>query len=228
MSLNDIQLFVSEQIPVVKNNVTIVGGSTFNNGYMFHIGTTDMSNKPYIPRIGDRQGKTEDRTVPRVTVAPTLLGCIYGYASMIVSGLDNKIGGYYIHCLPFEFCLKPTKRLVYDQDLTNEHWLVRYNKQTTTYRASRIGRMVVGNIKFTPRPGRYADVVVEILVEVNEPLPYNETQVLQPGHYLLELKYEEDLLTDKVLISPISRGDFDKRRLYVCDKALESLKSSAW
>ena len=121
MSINDIQLFVSEQIPLVKNNVTIVDGETFNKGLMYHIGTTDMSNKPYIPRIGERQGKTEDRTVPRVTVAPTLLGCIYGYAMVVISGMDNNIAGYYIHSLPFEYCLKPTKKLVFDQELTNEH-----------------------------------------------------------------------------------------------------------
>ena len=228
MSINDIQLFVSEQIPLVKNNVTIVDGATFNKGLMYHIGTTDMSNKPYIPRIGERQGKTEDRTVPRVTVAPTLLGCIYGYAMVVISGKDNNIAGYYIHSLPFEYCLKPTKKLVFDQELTNEHWLVRYNKDTTVYKASRIGRMVVGKIDIKPRPKKFAEVTLTVLVEVNQEMPFNEVETMAPGYYQVSLLYEGLMLTDKVTISPISKSAFEKERLYICDKSLESLKSSTW
>ena len=228
MSINDIQLFVSEQIPLVKNNVTIVDGDTFNKGLMYHIGTTDMSNKSYIPRIGERQGKTEDRTVPRVTVAPTLLGCIYGYAMVVISGKDNNIAGYYIHSLPFEYCLKPTKKLVFDQELTNEHWLVRYNKDTTVYKASRIGRMVVGKIDIKPRPKKFAEVTLTVLVEVNQEMPFNEVETMAPGYYQVSLLYEGLMLTDKVTISPISKSAFEKERLYICDKSLESLKSSTW
>ena len=228
MSINDIQLFVSEQIPLVKNNVTIVDGATFNKGLLYHIGTTDMSNKPYIPRIGERQGKTEDRTVPRVTVAPTLLGCIYGYATVVISGMDNNIAGYYIHSLPFEYCLRPTKKLVFDQELTNEHWLVRYNKDTTVYKASRIGRMVVGKIDIKPRPKKSPEVTLTVLVEVNQEMPFNEVETMAPGHYQVSLLYEDLMLTDKVIISPISKSDFEKERLYICDKSLESLKSSTW
>ena len=228
MSINDIQLFVSEQIPLVKNNVTIVDGATFNKGLMYHIGTTDMSNKSYIPRIGERQGKTEDRTVPRVTVAPTLLGCIYGYATVVISGMDNNIAGYYIHSLPFEYCLKPTKKLVFDQELTNEHWLVRYNKDTTVYKASRIGRVVVGKIDIKPRPKKSPEVTLTVLVEVNQEMPFNEVETMAPGYYQVSLLYEDLMLTDKVTISPISKSDFEKERLYICDKSLESLKSSTW
>src|ERR1700741_3061096 len=63
----------------VRKNVTVVTPEEVKQDYFLHI-STDTSIKKFVPVIGRRQAYSEDRSVPRVTVAPTLLGCFIGYA----------------------------------------------------------------------------------------------------------------------------------------------------
>ena len=224
MSMNDIQTFLSEQTPLVKNNCTILSAEDLGTNLMYHIGTTKMNNDPYVPRIGDRQADSEDRTVPRVTVSTCLLGCLYGYATAVVSALKNEISGFYIHKLPFEHCLKPTKKLVSDRDVSDEHWLVRYNKDTTTYQGFFIGRLVIESILTKPRiEGRFTVTDLTVLIEVTEDIPLTKKTVLKEGRYRLLINYGVDKVTSVLNALPVNKGEFDKVKKQTVGASLEKI-----
>ena len=151
LSREQIDSYLKIQTNLVRRNATILSHKDLGQEYMLHISHKNMEGEKYQPWIGARQGITEDRTVPRITVAPYLIGCIHGYAEALYSFIEqgNK-GIFYIHKIPFTHCLKPTTRLVYDADLTDEHWLVRYNKETTFYYPKLVGKFIVSGVQLDP------------------------------------------------------------------------------
>ena len=188
--LDDITETLSTFTESVRKNLTVVSRDEARAPYLLHV-TTEKKPK-YIPRIGTKQAPTEDRTVTRITAADTLLGCILGYAILwnnIIeyTGMDLKKGsflnGLYIQKIPFEYMLKPTKKLVYDQDATNEHWLVSYNKHTTEYPSELIGKFIVEKIEVNPNKDSATTDVYHILVESNEPIWLTNDIVLSKGYH---------------------------------------------
>lgn len=217
MSKLEIEHYFSIQSDKVKKNASIVSADELGQDFMLHISKKNMSKTPYTPIIGHRQALSEDRSVPRVTVAPTLLGCIYGFAAMIQHiasyspehDKDYK-QGFYIHAIPFEYCLKPNNKLVYDASLTSEHWLVRYNEQTNVYNGKLIGKIFCNKLTFLPVSNKTNTITVELYVSIDkaEGIKFNDKVHLDKGFYAIEFEYEKLMLKNKLNPKPITSEEF--------------------
>lgn len=180
----------------VELNSEVVTPESLQQKHLFHI-SKDTNVKEFIPRIGDRQGKTEDRTVPRITVAPTLLGCMIGYAGQTHDFFDlpstgepqdlKYKGGYKIYAFEFNAAVKPNARLVYDANMSGEHWLVSFSPENSTYKAVSAGKMFYSNMVLTARAGKLpiisGDLYVEITLE--EGCRFSKNIFLPKGYYLI-------------------------------------------
>lgn len=197
----------------VKNNITIIDANELKYPFMYHVGAE--KNPTYIPRIGQRQSDKEDRTVPRVTVSTSLIGCILGYSMLMYNFFnlpdtrDNK-GGLYIHRVPFEYALKPTSKLTYVR-WSDEHWLTTYNKDTVTYKGQCIGKLIVKEVLCKPIRDSYPDYTVKALLELTAPMPFSSHQELNPGYYLLTIPFNDKLThknTNKIIIENSTKEEF--------------------
>lgn len=191
--------------PEVANNLSIVMPPDMNNGIVYHI--AQNRQKEMFPFISKRQAPSEDNTVPRVHVCPTLIGCFRGYATMVDTSLmkipieskkdkrktehksftDYK-GGYYIHELQATVALSPTKKLVFDVEESEELWLVTYNELTKSYPAKVIGKLILCEIVFKPEVGKYPNITTKYAVEVTsiDGLKLDNRKFLGKGYWMVE------------------------------------------
>ncbi len=139
--------------PNVKKNTTIVLADD-KNPYALHI--SKIKQKYLTPNISKKSSANEDNTVVRVYVSDNLLGCIIGYYSLIHESIFNQSTEngfkniYYLHYIPYNFAIKPNSKLVYDADVTNEYWLIPYNKNTVKYKTDKISEFFVNETTITP------------------------------------------------------------------------------
>lgn len=182
--------------PKVQRNVKIVTPEDVGQDYFLHI-SIDTRLRVFTPYISQSQSRMEDRTVPRVTVAPTLLGCMIGYSraetdftdlepgkSQKQSG-ESYQGGWKIYALPFKVALKPTARLVYDSRMSDEHWLVSYNAKTATYTPETAGKAFYHVITLVGRNGKMPEAFGELYVEVIKPegIRFSKKIFLKKGYW---------------------------------------------
>lgn len=222
MSLKEIQSYVSLLVDKVADNVTIVAAKDIKQDYMLHISPENMARRKYIPIIGRRQDPSEDRSVPRVTVAPTLLGCIIGYTKLFTDAInyypDTDIGqGVYIHAIEFEHALKPTSKLVYDAKYSDEHWLVTCSDATKEYKGSTIGKMFTRQVIYTTRAGKPCIGSYVLNVEVTKPegIAFSKNIWLDKGYWAINIATDISLAWDKdkaITATPLSKEDYMKQK----------------
>lgn len=207
----------------VQSNSRIVSSDELGQDYMLHIDkTTPEVFTPMMPRSA---GDYENNTTARITVAPDLVGCVIGYARVeddFVEGTDpEKIkttgfrGGYDICELQFKHCLAPNKELVYDAEISGEHWLVSYNKDTTDYYPSKVGSMFLSDIKYIAVTGQKPLVIVTYYLQITKEakINYGLGHVLSKGHYKCTLVFDRkvnrgDLVKDRCTVSEITGLDY--------------------
>lgn len=158
--LTDLEYWLDHASEKVKRGTTIVTPTEMEQDYFLHI-STNTNIRQFIPIIGQRQGNLEDRSVPRVCVAPSLLGCLMGYSKAEYDFMEHAStgkedddfykGGWKIYVLPFQAALKPNKSMVPDAKATDEHWLVAYNKDTAAYVPETAGRCFFHTIRYIGR-----------------------------------------------------------------------------
>lgn len=207
------------QSPKVKSNIEIVGSDSGLK--MLHI-SYNAKPKRFIPVIGHRQAVSEDRTVPRVCVAPSLLGCIQGYAQFehdsqnLEKGKKSNIGvtyqgGFKLYKFNYEFVVKPNEKLVYDQKVTDEHWLVTYSKDTVFYTPIEIGELFVRKIETEFGPDTQT---ITYYVKVNETVSFSKNINLQPGCYRVKspASFQLKNWTDdkNIRVTKVSEEDYFK------------------
>jgi len=160
----------------VQKNTTVVTPEEVGIDYFIHI-STNTNIRKFIPQLTLRGAPSECRDITRVYVAPTLLGCILGYAATesdffeYASDGEEKDykGGYKIYALPFGAALKPNKSMVHDQAASDEHWMVSYSPETTEFIPETAGRFFCVSLQYVARSrktpqGRmtfYAEIVKE-------------------------------------------------------------------
>lgn len=180
----------------VQKNVTVVTPEDLGQDFFLHIGTDRMGSKVYIPKISERAANSEDHTVPRVTVSPTLMGCYIGYFQLFhqVLNYDPEYNdvfpkqGLYIHELKFDYALKPTNKLVFDGGRSDEHWLVTYDETTREYKPSVIGKMFISEIKIKQQTGEKNAVTASFRIEVNkkEGIRFSKNIFLKQGYWSVD------------------------------------------
>lgn len=136
--------WLKNQLPNIRDNLTAVKGVDF-----LHI-SMDSNLKKMQPRIGDRQMKMEDRTIPRICGANTIMGCVYGFAVMhyqVMSIKDNpekKWNGIFtIYRIPAPIVFQPSTKLVPDAKVTGELWICPFAPEYYELNTERVGKIIL-------------------------------------------------------------------------------------
>lgn len=191
---DDMESFLEAKPVTVQRGVEVITPEDLPVPLLFHI-SKNTNIKEFIPQIGHRQGKTEDRTVPRVCVAPTLLGCMIGYAAVEFDFYDGErdnkndawLGGYKIYGFGFKHALRAKKKVVYDAAMSDECWLVSYNADTVKYKPVDIGRVFLSEIKATGRMEGTGfpdeEIVCYAEIKMDPGIPFSKNTTLTKGYW---------------------------------------------
>jgi hypothetical protein len=207
----------------VRKNVQVVTPEEVKQDYFLHI-STDTAIKKFIPHIGRRQAYSEDRTVPRITVAPSLLGCFIGYAkaehdfqtqrSTGKPEHGNYKGGWKIYAIPFQAALKPNARMVFDAQASGEHWLVSYNRETNVYTSTSAGKMFYRSIRLVSRSGKVPAGEMELYVEITKEdgIRFSKSHFLNPGYYRIVGPTQQHVASwrddSDFVVTPIDKDEY--------------------
>ena len=216
----------------VRKNVQVVTPEEVKQDYFLHI-STNTNIKKFIPLIGRRQAYSEDRTVPRVTVAPTLLGCFIGYAKADHDFQEyrstgkpehaNYKGGWKIYALPFEAALKPNARMVFDAPASDEHWLVSFNRETNEYIPQAAGKMFYRSLRLISRSGKLPEGEMELYVEITKEggIRFSKNHYLNPGYYRVVGPIQQNVATWKddgdYVVTPIDKAEYASAKQAAAD-----------
>lgn len=180
----------------ISAELTLETPRDIGRNYLLHISKNNRI-KTFTPMVTRRSLTKENRSVVRVSTAPTILGCMLGYSSTLYDFYDastaNKetgkpkdvfLGGWIIYGIPFTTAFKPSKKLLPDADVTGERWLVTYDKATLTYPTKPLGKIFFTEV--THRAGnKTARIEVEAYVEVlsSASLLFNTRTCLDKGYW---------------------------------------------
>lgn len=220
--LQDMKRFLELWPNTIAANVEILTPEN-SAGVTFHI-STNNNLKSFEPRVSRRTMNKEDRSVPRVSTAGTLNGCLSGYSAALYDwegmDADKWQGGWKIYAIQYEVALKPNKKILGDADQTEEIWLVPYNKEHARYQATPIGEIFFSKVgrEATNNPKLPRKVYVKAYVRIAEGnmLPLNKSTVLRAGYY--QLTYNDwfeamDLRNPQdIMIIPITSGDYGNHK----------------
>lgn len=142
--MGKIDKWVANQLPDIRSQLEVIRGVDF-----LHI-STDHRIKKMRPRIGERQMKAEDRTIPRICGSESIVGCILGHAGFREYYVDKLVNatptqwanGYFtIYKAKVEQYVRPGWRLVPDAELTKELWIVPYAPECYEIEVEAIGKL---------------------------------------------------------------------------------------
>lgn len=203
--------------PDWEKNITVMEPVPHEPALLYHI-SKDPDIKEFIPQVSARTAVKEDKSIPRVCTAYTIWGCIKGYAAVVFdfNQEDDKTfrGGYQIYGLPYELCLRPSKRLLPDVDVTEERWLVGYDADHLQIKPERLGKFFLRTLT-TTKVGKAKHLDVSLYLEV---LPgYGSLRIhpellLEAGYWKIEvvgMLHEWDWPeSDAVTVTKISQSDY--------------------
>lgn len=141
-------------------------------GPLLHI-STNANVKEFTPYITRRTANKEDRTVPRVSTAPTLLGCLKGF--MLgwdvffwpdAKGKKTLLQSWTVYGFDTPLAIRPTSKLLYDVNTTDEHWLVGYSKEAQSYVPTKLAKGFYREVLLIGRPNQNPFKVVTMVIEV--------------------------------------------------------------
>lgn len=204
----------------VRRNVAVVTPASLGQDYLLHISSNTQLRK-FVPMIGHRQSNMEDRTMPRICVCPTVLGCMIGYAKAehdfnegVADGKTGWKGGWKIYAFPFDVALRPNKRLVYDADTSDEMWLTTYNRDTAEYIPEAAGKMFYRAVRMTGQSGGRPHGDFEMYVEITREggVAFSKTAHLDKGYWYIEGPIQQnvrDWKDDKsYVVKPVERAEY--------------------
>ncbi len=223
----ELQDYLDLQSEVVQQNCRIVSPEMMHCDFALHVD----KNLPeeFVPRMPRSAMPSENDTCPRVSVAPTLIGCYVGYfrgERDLVAGSYNKpgttdpfLGGYVISKVMFQHALLPNKRLVGDADETEELWLVNYSLETTSYVPTAIGKCFVSQLTYLPNAGHWPRIKLTLYVWHEEPsgLWLNKKVKLDPGYYRVNIDWpsvwQRSIHTeDQVSVDTVTKEEFEEHK----------------
>src|SRR5574343_59645 len=179
----------------VANGLKVVKPEDLPGGALYHI-STNRNIKRFVPCISKRTMDGEDRSVPRICVAPTIVVCMLGYGAVYTDfhGWDNKNDKavnkaiWQIYDIPFKFAIRPVKKLLPDQKDTDEHWLIAYNRETREYIPRKVGLVQMVGYRSGYLKGALVDELTLIAkVDAGEKVYFNNDLVLEAGTWLLKI-----------------------------------------
>lgn len=203
--------FISLQIDEVGEHLEIVDPKQTNNSVywgdsgnpgplpMYRI-DKEVPAKLY-PNMPKSAMSSENTSVPRITCAPSIIGCMVGYfraeQDLLDSGRYGKDikkqyrGGYQITTFDPELILKPSAQLVPDQGRSDEHWVVPFNEDHVEFIPRHIGKLFISRLTHVNVGGQNQPPVLEIemWLENTEPLALGPNSVLSPGYWKIDITW---------------------------------------
>lgn len=233
----------------VAKELTIVSAARPWESFLLHI-SKDTAIKAFAPTVTRRSMDAENRSIPRICVAPSLAGCIMGYSSDLYDFMEHPVssstdgsrrvqyrGGWAIYGIPYDLALRPSKKLLPDVIRTDEHWLVTYDEDTVNYHPVLLGKFFYETVSYTAVGKEMPTVEVEMVAEVltDTPVRFDNTHVLQKGYWKLKIvgMHNADRW-DKipsVVVEPLVKSEYiASKQLVASMLSFESLApaSSGW
>ncbi len=175
----------------VGKNCEVVSPDDLGQEWLYHI-STNPGIKKFVPALTQRSAPKEDRSVPRVSVAPTIFGCILGYQQ---DRSDWEWGraekkwrdGWYVYGFRNEVSVKPNVKVLYDADFTDERWLVPYTPEKWQYNAEIIGKYFYRSVREYQRNAR-GEKTIEVFFEVAKgaTVRFSHDVILTEGYWTFE------------------------------------------
>lgn len=194
--------------------------------------------KIFTPRLPHSATKKEDHTTPRVSSGWHLYGCLFGYGQYsidVMDGSDSTIekfngyrGGYVLQKTKFDFAVTPSKALVPEVEVSDEVWLVNYNKKTSFYKFQECGRVFLTSLEYLPNSGEYPDMketyYFEYVSEDKDRIVVYPGCSIDPGQYMLIVtrSYKDAGGGGKFKLhfvcSQISQAEYAQKKKLVADR----------
>lgn len=187
--IEDMRDFLELQSDEVIKGCKIVTAKDIGQDHFLRIDKSKIER--FVPNMPKTAMPSENSTTSRVTVAPTLLGCMIGYfryeRDIVDSGLkatkDSFLGGYHISRIDFTVAAKPDATLVSDTDTSDEHWLLSYDEDHRYYEGTCIGKVFISELTLLPRTGTSPAERFVIYYEIDQPMFIMPGVLVQPGKY---------------------------------------------
>lgn len=217
----DLEAWLEGSAEKVRRNVVIETPESLGFDYLLHV-STNTNIRKFVPLIGRRQAPSEDRTVPRICVAPSLLGCFIGYAQahddfrlLPANGVEHGYkGGWKIYGFKYEATLRPNAKLVYDANMTDEMWLTAYNAATAEYVPEAMGKVFLRSMRLIGRSGKTPVAEMEMFVEVSHAagVMFSKNIFLEKGYWVIDGPMQQNVRswkTDKdFAVRQIERNEY--------------------
>lgn len=244
-----IETFLEKQKPKVRANAVIIEAPE-DYPYMLH-GSLDDNIKAFTPRLSERYAKGfEDRTVDRIHVSETLVGCIMGmdelsdylkYNMFTEEERELFKGGWYVYAIPYKYALKPNSNLVGSEIISKEVWLVPYSKETKEYKGEVIAKVFLESLSYVnlgldEKKDTLRKFVSTYIVEVlsksikidqvsNKQYPkgYYKVEITRTNEdgYYIHHSFDEDL----VRVQKLDRDEYNKKKKVMAPKMLYKNKT---
>lgn len=201
----------------VGRNCTVVSPEELGQEFLYHI-SVDPGIKKFVPSLTHRTAKKEDRSVPRVSTAPTIFGCLIGYQQDRWDWEDGRTNkkwrdGWYIYGFRNEVCVKPHEKILYDVNATEERWLVPYNSEKWGYKAEIIGKFFyrqVSEVQLNGGATKHIEAYFEVADDAS--VIFSPGVVLTPGYWMVHFNRWAQLNDKDVIItcSKLTSGEWIK------------------
>ncbi len=187
--------FLQLQPTEVQEDCKIVSSVDVGQDFMLRI--DKFTPEKFVPNMPKSAMSTENTNTPRVTVAPTLVGCMIGYfrierdvqdGTALLKNQDKPrfAGGYAISRLKYNHCLKPGAKMVVDSSSSDEHWLVPYCVDAVEYEPDIVGQIFVESVTYLNRSSNWPGVRLNLYLRVDADdiaLPVMPGKTVGKGYY---------------------------------------------
>lgn len=186
----DIKAYVYPLIGDMVEHLKLFSAKEVNRP-LYHI-SMNPRIKLFTPQISKRTMTKEDRSLPRISTSTSLIGCMNGYQSVHHDIKDRKklnfSGLYKIYELPFQYAIKPDRKLVPDVDHSDEYWLISWKKDTYGIVPNQAGEFFVAKTE-TVYGNDGTDTVYHLYLRVTGDYLYlDHKRRLEQGYYCIKVK----------------------------------------
>ena len=187
------------------------------NRPLYHV-SMNPNVRIFSPKVSSRTLSSEDRSVPRVSTSTSLIGCLNGYQSMFsdMAGRARKnfTGLYTVYELPYQYAVKPSKKLLSDVETSDEYWLVSWKKETYSIRPNTVCEFTIPQVQTTYGSDGEDQRVTMFLKVLGESLYLTHDVKLVKGYYEITLRnYDYDYPLEnnnKIEVKEITENDYNK------------------
>lgn len=225
------------QPPAIKKRCEVISKEV--GGDLYHL-SIDGGIKKFIPFVSRRAGGKENITIPRVSTATSILGCFIGYCNgfsdIQFPDFTNKAfkNGWYLYNIDYRESIKPHAKEVWDQEDSDEHWLVTYDTNTRSFQGDIVAKLFFSEMSYTPKTNTYPRRFVKLIVEVlSGTIKLGAEIELQEGYWEIvgpdPMQIEKWSSKEDYKVRRLSAGDYATTKKYSADLlSYTEPPSAAW